>query len=145
MEKPSDTQSLINVVLPADDVPLVYLERHLLITEDQLDEQDSNHAPIFRSRVHCMGKTCNTIVDGGSAMNVIAKKAVEKIKLPTTKHPRPYKIAWVNYSTIPVDKQCIVPFTLGSYEDTIKCDVIPMKVTHNLWSPLAKEVEGCHR
>ena len=71
----------------------------------QQDEQDSNHAPIFRSRVHCMGKTSNMIVDGGSAMNVIAKEAMEKLKVPTTNHPRPYKIAWVNDSTIPIDKQ----------------------------------------
>lgn len=83
-----------------------------------------------------MGKTCNMIIDRGSAMNVIAKEAVEKLKLPTTKHLRPYKITWVNDSIIPIDKQCIVPFKLGSYEDTIKCDVIPMKVTHILFGRL---------
>ena len=92
-----------------------------------------------------MGKTCNMIVDGSSAMNVIAKEAMEKLKLPTTKHPRPYKIAWVNDSTIPVDKQYTILFKLGPYEDIIKCVVIPMKVTHTLWSSLTKKVEGCHR
>ena len=73
------------------------------------------------------------IFNGGSAMNFIAKEAVEKLKLPTTKRPRPYKIAWVHDSTILDDKQCIVPFKLGSYEDTIKCDVIPRKVTQILF------------
>ena len=34
MEKPVDTQSLVNEEFPADGVPFVYLERHLLITED---------------------------------------------------------------------------------------------------------------
>ena len=101
MEKPADTQSLFfNEEFPADGVPLVYLEHHLLIIEDQQNEQDSNHALIFCSRVRCMGKTCNMIVDGCSAMNVFAKEVVEKLKLPTTKHPRQYKIAWVNDLTL---------------------------------------------
>ena len=36
MEKLADTQTLVNDEFPYDGgVPLVYLERHLLITEDQ--------------------------------------------------------------------------------------------------------------
>lgn len=49
MEKPADAQSLINDEFPDDGTPLTYLEHHLLITKDQHEEQDYNHAPIFRS------------------------------------------------------------------------------------------------
>ena len=47
--------------------------------------------------------------------------------------PRRAPLKTLNDSTIPVDKQFIVPFKLGSYQDTIKCDIIPMKVTHILF------------
>ena len=77
------------------------------------------------------------IIDGGSAINVISQEAVEKLKLPTVKHPKPYKVAWVNNYSIPVRKQCVVPFRIGQYEDTIRCDVIPMNVTHSLWVTMA--------
>ncbi|GAV72518.1 hypothetical protein CFOL_v3_16006, partial [Cephalotus follicularis] len=42
---------------------------------------------IFRTRFLCGGKVCNVIFDGGSAENIIARDAFEKLKLPTEKHP----------------------------------------------------------
>lgn len=91
MEKLADAKSLVNDEFSDDGVSLAYLKRHLLITEDQQGKQDYNHAPIFCSQANCKGKACNIIIDGGSALNVISKEAVEKLKLPTTKHLRPYK------------------------------------------------------
>ena len=116
-----------------DGTPLLFLDRRLLVADSKEENEDWNHASIFRSRVNCKGKSCNMIIDGGSAINVISQEAVEKLKLPTETHPRPYKVAWVNNYSIPVRKQCVVPFRVGNYEDTIRCDVIPMNVTHILF------------
>ncbi|RWR91096.1 putative mitochondrial protein [Cinnamomum micranthum f. kanehirae] len=120
--------------IEADDgTPLLFLDRRLLLADSIEGNDDWNHASIFRSRVNCKCKSCNMIIDGGSAINVISQEAVEKLKLPTGKHPRPYKVAWVNNYSIPVCKQCVVPFRVGNYEDTIRCDVIPMNVSYILF------------
>lgn len=116
-----------------DGSPLLFLDRRLLVANAKEENENWNHASIFRSRVNCKGKSCNMIIDGGSAINVISQEAVEKLKLPIVKHPKPYKVAWVNNYSIPVRKQCVVPFRIGQYEDTIRCDVIPMNVTHILF------------
>ncbi|XP_048229542.1 LOW QUALITY PROTEIN: uncharacterized protein LOC125370017, partial [Ricinus communis] len=58
---------------------------------------------------------------------------VEKLKLPTTKHPRPYKLQWLNESgVIKVNKQVLVSFQIGRYKDEVLCDVLPMLVGHML-------------
>ena len=69
-------------------------------------------------------------------MNVISKEAVKKLQLPPTKRPKPYRVAWVYDYSILVTRQCIVPIKLGSYEDCVKRDVIPMNVVHILFVSL---------
>ena len=62
-----------------------FLQRCLLVA-DGIEEDDENQAPIFRTRVTSKGRACNAIIDGGSAMIVISKEAVDKLQLPTIKH-----------------------------------------------------------
>ncbi|GKV07006.1 hypothetical protein SLEP1_g18818 [Rubroshorea leprosula] len=38
----------------------------------------------------------SVIIDGGSCTNVASIVLVEKLNLPMTKHPRPYKLQWLN-------------------------------------------------
>ena len=48
--------------------------------------------------------------------------------MPTSKHPRPYKLQWLNGSgEVRVNKQVLVSFSIGKYEDEVLCDVVPMQ------------------
>ncbi|XP_057999134.1 uncharacterized protein LOC131177967 [Hevea brasiliensis] len=58
---------------------------------------------------------------------------VEKLKLPTLKHPRPYKLQWLNEcGDVKVTKQPLVAFSIGRYHDEVICDVVPMHAGHLL-------------
>ncbi|PKI74718.1 hypothetical protein CRG98_005045 [Punica granatum] len=58
---------------------------------------------------------------------------VEKLRLPMVKHPRPYKLQWLNDSgEIRVNKQALVAFRIGKYEDEVLCDVVPIQAGHLL-------------
>ncbi|KAK8918413.1 hypothetical protein KSP39_PZI022006 [Platanthera zijinensis] len=65
-------------------------------------------------------------------MNVVSENAITRMHLVTEPHPHPYKIAWVNKTSIAVSKRCMVPLTLKNYVDKVWCDVIPMDVCHVL-------------
>ena len=80
-----------------------------------------------------LGKVCSIIIDGGSCTNVASTTMVEKLGLQTTKHPRPYRLQWLNDSgEVKVNKQVLVSFSIGRYEDEILCDVVPMQAGHLL-------------
>ena len=58
---------------------------------------------------------------------------MEKLSLPLLKHPRPYKLQWLNESGgVKVTHQVLVSFQIGKYEDEVLCDVVPMEATHLL-------------
>ena len=58
---------------------------------------------------------------------------VDKLKLATLKHPKPYKLQWLNDSgEIRVTKQVLVSFSIGKYKDEVTCDVVPMNAGHIL-------------
>lgn len=69
-------------------------------------------------------------------MNTISKEAVDKLQLPTEKHPKPYRVARFNDYYIPINHQCLVPFKIGIYEDSVWCGVIQMNTTYSTWSTL---------
>ncbi|XP_027156203.1 uncharacterized protein LOC113756972, partial [Coffea eugenioides] len=79
------------------------------------------------------GKVCSLIIDGGSCANVASALMVEKLALPTLRHPTPYRLQWLNDSgDVRVTKQVQVPFRIGKYEDVVLCDVVPMQACHIL-------------
>ena len=100
------------------------------IKENELNEQREN---IFHTRCLINNKVCSMIIDGGSVTNVASTTLVEKLNLPTLRHPRPYKLQWLNNcGEIKVDKQVLVSFSIGKYCDEILCDVVPMHAGHIL-------------
>ena len=73
------------------------------------------------------------IIDGGSCTNVASTTLVEKLNLPTLKHPRPYKLQWLNdCGEVKVNRQVLVSFLIRRYKDKVLCDVVPMHAGHIL-------------
>ncbi|KAF7800459.1 uncharacterized protein G2W53_045101 [Senna tora] len=100
------------------------------IKEHELNEQREN---IFHTRCLVNNKVCSLIIDGESVTNVASTTMVEKLNLPIIRHPRPYKLQWLNEcGEIKVDKQFLVSYSIGKYCDEILCDVVPMHAGHIL-------------
>ena len=73
------------------------------------------------------------IIDGGSCTNVASTTLVEKLGLSTSKHPRPYKLQWLNDSgKLRVQKQVLLSFSIGKYHDEVLCDVVLIYAYHIL-------------
>lgn len=120
--------------LEGSNLPLCVIRR--ILTGQKKEDADSNEwvrTNIFHTRVEHEGKALNLIIDNGSGMNVISQEAVNKLKLPMERHPKPYKVSWVDDTSIPVKARCLVSFSLGNkYKDAVWCDIIPMKACHLL-------------
>ena len=79
------------------------------------------------------GKGCFVIIDGGSCANLASTYMVEKLGLPTIKHPEPYTLQWMNEcGIVKVKSQVLVSFSPGDYSDKVLCDVVPMQACHML-------------
>ena len=59
------------------------------IKEDGIEQQ---HRNIFHTQCHVNNKVYTLITDYGSCANVASALLVEKLQLPTVKHPKPYKL-----------------------------------------------------
>ena len=99
--------------------------RRALNTHIKVDDAEQQRENIFRTRCHVNSKICSMIIDGGSCTNVASTTLVEKLNLPTLKHPRPYKLQWLNdCGDVRVNKQVLVSFSIGKYQDEVLCDVV---------------------
>ena len=82
---------------------------------------------------HIGDKVCSVVIDGESCTNVASTELLEKVSLPTMKHPRPYRLQWLNSTgVVRVFKQVMLEFSIGKYRDKVLCDVVPMHVGHLL-------------
>ena len=106
--------------------------RRALSVQDK-EDSEMQRDNIFHTRCHVQNKVCSVIIDGGSCTNVASTTMVEKLGMATCKHPRPYKLQWLNDSgEVRVNKQVLVAFSIGKYEDEVLCDVVPMQARHLL-------------
>ncbi|XP_056854553.1 uncharacterized protein LOC130504004, partial [Raphanus sativus] len=106
--------------------------RRLLNLQTKADEIEQREN-LFYTRCLVQGKVCSLIIDGGSCVNVASETMVKKLGLQVQKHPKPYRLQWLNeQGEMRVSDQVVVPITIGRYEDEILCDVIPMEASHIL-------------
>nr|GEU35812.1 hypothetical protein [Tanacetum cinerariifolium] len=66
-----------------------------VILSDHGDDTTWLRNNILRTQCTSKGKVCMIIVDGESCENMVATVMVEKLSLPTQKHPDPYKLTWL--------------------------------------------------
>ncbi|GJZ18080.1 reverse transcriptase domain-containing protein [Tanacetum coccineum] len=126
-----------------EPIEVLYLDRgEILVSRRVLNVIPSDHGDdttwlrnnIFRTQCTSKGKVCMVIVDGGSCKNMVATTMVEKLSLPTQKHPDPYKLTWLKKGNlVQVTHKCLVQFSIGNkYTDELWCEVIPMDACHIL-------------
>ena len=117
-----------------------------ILAAPKAEKEDWRQTSIFQTLVRCGNQVKKLIIDGGSCMNVVSSSMVERLKLPVERlklpveplklpvepHPQPYKVAWIDNTSIPVTHRCLISFSCGIYSDSIMCDIIPMKIIHIL-------------
>jgi len=110
----------------------------LLMVRRILNNQPSPQAltqreNIFHTRCKILENTCSLIVDSGSCCNCCSTRLVDKLSLTVLPHPKPYKLHWLNEDgDLAVNHQVKVKFSIGKYEDSVLCDVVPMEACHIL-------------
>ena len=132
-EYDSDSQQEPEIELIAGDTGAhtLVLRRNCLLPRST--QESWLRSTLFRSTCTINGKICKLIIDSGSCTNVLSALAVKKLDLKTIAHPSPYKLAWHNKGIeITVSRQAEVSFSIGSYLDTVCCDVVPMDACHLL-------------
>ena len=77
---------------------------------EELEQREN----LFYTRCLVQGKVCSLIVDGGSFVNVASETLVSKLGLTVQKHPKPYRLQWLNEEgEMRVSKQVMVPIAIG--------------------------------
>jgi len=46
------------------------------------------------------------------------------------KHPNPYKVTWIDATSIDVQERCQIPIQFGTYTDNVWYDILHMDVGH---------------
>ncbi|XP_048236341.1 uncharacterized protein LOC107261617 [Ricinus communis] len=92
------------------------------------DEREHLPYTLFGKKTPCV-----LIIDSGSCTNVSSTMMVDRLKLPTTKHPKPYTLQWLNDSGgIKVTKQVRVLFGVQKFQDEEFEDVFPDEIPSGL-------------
>lgn len=90
-------------------------------------------ASIFHhSYIPCEVEACKLVIDGDITMNVVSEYAIARFDLKSKFYPCPFKVAWVENTTLPVKERYLVLLKLGLYLKAICCDVLPMDIAHIL-------------
>ena len=117
-----------------DDPNMFLVVRRILgtmLSEEREDEQREN---LFHARCRVRGQVCSMIIDSGSCANVVSQSLVSQLKLPTLKHPSPYRLQWLSEcGELRVVKQVLIRFKIGNYQDEHMFDVVPMQACHLLF------------
>jgi hypothetical protein len=104
---------------------------------------------IFQSECKIQDKVCKLIIDGGSFTNAISSDSIAALSLSTRRLPTSRYLQWMNTSgTLKITHKARLKFSVGTYVDTVDCDVAQVSACHLLlgrpWQfDLDATHEGC--
>ena len=67
---------------------------------------------ILQTFVKLEDKICKIIIDSGSCVNTISASTIKTLGLLITLHSSPYKVSWIDSTSIPIMFRCLVPIQL---------------------------------
>jgi hypothetical protein len=93
-----------------------------------MPEPARHNVPLFTHNYQIKDELATLILDNDNQRNMISQQLVQHLQLPTTPHPDPYKLGWVqkNGPLITNSRCCAVTFAIGPFHDTVICDVSPL-------------------
>ena len=83
---------------------------------------------ILSTNILINGKPCKVLVDSGSCVNAISRGTIGRTGLQVTPHPKPYKVSWIDTTSLSINEQYLVPIQFVGYKEKIWCDAISMDV-----------------
>ena len=99
-------EDISNAEYPIDGELLIAKRALILQIKENEKVQCEN---IFYAICHVSNKVCSMIIAGRSCTNVVSTSLVEKLNLTILKHPRLYKLQYLNdFGEVKVNKQVIV-------------------------------------
>nr|XP_043612890.1 uncharacterized protein LOC122584879 [Erigeron canadensis] len=130
------------------DVGEMLVVRRVMLT-DEVVADTAQRENIFHSRCTVKGKMCSLIIDGGSCAYAASTYMVERLELPTVKHPRPYKLQWLSEGSeeftniFPEDLPESLPPVRGIEHqiDLVPGSVLPNKAAYRCSPTKAKELQ----
>jgi len=70
------------------------------------------------------------VIDGGSCTNLVSKETVKKLGLKAELQPNPYKVVWVNNTSLKVQERCLVAYAIRGFIDKVQRDILQIEVSH---------------
>jgi len=89
---------------------------------------DWRRTAILSTNTLINGKPCKILIDSGSCVNAISRVTIGRAGLQATPHPKPYKVSWIDTTSLSISEHCLVPIQFAGYKEQIWCDVIAMDV-----------------
>ena len=102
-----------------------------LLNLPSLDDSWKRHS-IFHTNLKYGDKSYKLIIDNGSERNVISSRGVVRLGLKTEPIPKPFRVAWIDNTSLHITQQCRVPLSPGDFKEDVLCVVISMDVSHIL-------------
>ena len=65
-------------------------------------QEDWRRTNILQTFLKLGDKVCKIIIDSGSCVNAISTSTVKMLGLTPVPHPNPYKVSWVDSTSIPI-------------------------------------------
>ncbi|KAH0757911.1 hypothetical protein KY290_021404 [Solanum tuberosum] len=99
-----------------DDGKLVLVVRRSMsaLAREDLDQREY----LFHNWCRVKEQLCFFIIDSGSCANVARVSMVEQLKLPKRRHPKPYRLQWLNEcGELKVTKKVLTKFKIGIYHE----------------------------
>ncbi|XP_048228964.1 uncharacterized protein LOC125369800 [Ricinus communis] len=114
-----------------EGTPLSLVARLALIVKDA--SVGDQREILFHTRCLLVTSSLSVIINSGSCCNILNERVVRVLNLPMSPHPQPYSLQWNSEGKGDVvTRKCHITFSIGTYVDTVTCDVVIMDATHLL-------------